>query len=180
MPQSSANPLSHIIFLSRWLQVPLYLGLIFAQAVYTYRFVLEVWDLVMHGAGRPESEVMMAVLSLIDVVMISNLLIMVIIGGYETFVSKLRIEGHPDRPEWLDRANTSTLKIKLSLSLITISSIHLLQTFINVDQQSDRSIQWQIVIYIAFVVSALVMAWTDQISHATHPAGGSRYKAGDA
>lgn len=170
------NALPRIIFMSRWLQVPLYLGLIFAQALYAYRFILEVYDLVMHGAGRPESEVMMAVLGLIDIVMISNLLIMVIVGGYETFVSKLRIEDHPDRPEWLDRANTSTLKIKLSLSLITISSIHLLQTFINVDQQSDRSIQWQVIIFVVFVVSAFVMAWTDQVSHATHPAGGTRRK----
>ena len=117
----TTNPLPQIIFLSRWLQVPLYLGLIFAQGLYAYRFVLEVYDLIAHGAGRPESEVMLGVLGLIDVVMISNLLIMVIIGGYETFVSKLRLEGHPDRPEWLDRANTSTLKIKLSLSLISIS-----------------------------------------------------------
>ena len=160
-----ANALPQIIFLSRWLQVPLYLGLIFAQGLYTYRFILEVCRLVMHGAEQPETEVMMAVLGLIDVVMISNLLIMVIVGGYETFVSRLGFDNHPDRPEWLDRANTSTLKIKLSLSLITISSIHLLETFINVDQLSDRSIQWQVVIYIAFIISATAMAYIDRLAH---------------
>ena len=159
------NPLPQIIFLSRWLQVPLYIGLIFAQGLYAYRFVLEVYDLIIHGAAQPETEVMMAVLGLIDVVMISNLLIMVIIGGYETFVSRLNLDGHPDKPEWLNRVNTGTLKIKLALSLISISSIHLLETFINVDHLSDHSIQWQVIIHLAFIVSALVMAWIDRISH---------------
>ena len=172
-----ANPLPQIIFLSRWLQVPLYLGLIFAQGLYAYRFVLEVYDLIVNGAAKPETEVMMSVLGLIDVVMISNLLIMVIIGGYETFVSRLRLDGHPDRPEWLDRANASTLKIKLALSLITISSIHLLETFINVEQQSDRSVMWQVLIHLAFIVSALSMAWIDRMSHWTRAANAMRRKS---
>jgi uncharacterized protein (TIGR00645 family) len=174
----TTNPLPQVIFLSRWLQVPLYIGLIFAQGLYAYRFVLEVYDLIAHGAARPEAEVMMGVLGLIDVVMISNLLIMVIIGGYETFVSKLQLEGHPDRPEWLDRANTSTLKIKLSLSLISISSIHLLETFINVDEQSDRSVMWQVIIHIAFIISAMAMAWINHVSHQTsRPVGTMRRKS---
>jgi uncharacterized protein (TIGR00645 family) len=174
---ANKNPLPQVIFLSRWLQVPLYLGLICAQALYTFRFILEVWDLLAHGAQRPEAEVMMSVLGLIDVVMISNLLIMVIVGGYETFVSKLRLEGHPDRPEWLDRANTSTLKIKLSLSLISISSIHLLETFINVDQISDRSVMWQVVIHIAFIISAASMAWIDRMSHMGRLSNAQRRKS---
>jgi len=172
------NPLPRVIFLSRWLQVPLYIGLIFAQGLYTYRFILEVYDLIAHGAGRPENEMMMAVLGLIDVVMISNLLIMVIVGGYETFVSKLRLDGHPDRPEWLDRTNTSALKIKLSLSLITISSIHLLETFINIEQQSDHATMWQVIIHIAFIFSALSMAVIDRLSHAhVRPHGTQRRKS---
>lgn len=162
---SKIKVLPQIIFLSRWLQVPLYIGLIFAQAIYVYRFVIEVYRLTVYGADKPEAEVMMAVLGLIDVVMISNLLIMVIVGGYETFVSRLRLDGHPDRPEWLDRANTSALKIKLSLSLITISSIHLLETFINVEHISDHSVMWQVIIHIAFIFSAGAMAWIDTISH---------------
>jgi len=171
-------PLPKVIFLSRWLQVPLYIGLIFAQALYAYRFVLEVYDLIAHGATRPETEVMMSVLGLIDVVMISNLLIMVIIGGYETFVSRLRLDGHPDRPEWLDRANTSTLKIKLSLSLISISSIHLLETFINIDQQSDHSVMWQVLIHLAFILSAMSMAIIDRLSsHHARPPGTLRRKS---
>jgi uncharacterized protein (TIGR00645 family) len=171
------NPLPRLIFLSRWLQVPLYLGLIFVQAFYTYRFILELCDLIGRGPGRPEAEIMMSVLGLIDVVMISNLLIMVIVGGYETFVSKLRLEGHPDRPEWLDHANTSTLKIKLALSLITISSIHLLETFINIDQVSDRSVMGQIAIHLAFIISALSMAWIDSMSHKGRATGATRRKS---
>ncbi len=159
------GPLPQVIFLSRWLQVPLYVGLIFAQGLYAYRFVLEVYDLILTGVSQPETEVMMSVLGLIDVVMISNLLIMVIIGGYETFVSRLNLDGHPDKPEWLNRVNTGTLKIKLALSLISISSIHLLETFINVEHQSDHAIMWQVIIHLAFIVSALVMAFIDRISH---------------
>jgi uncharacterized protein (TIGR00645 family) len=157
--------LPRLIFFSRWLQVPLYLGLIFAQGLYAYRFILEVYDLIAHDAGRPETEVMLSVLGLIDIVMISNLLVMVIIGGYETFVSRVGLENHPDRPEWLNHANASTLKIKLALSLISIASIHLLETFINVGQQDDRSVMWQVVIFFAFIISALCMAWIDRLSH---------------
>jgi uncharacterized protein (TIGR00645 family) len=117
--------------MSRWLQVPLYLGLIVAQGIYVFLFLKEVWHLLSHASGLDEVTVMLAVLGLIDVVMISNLLIMVIVGGYETFVSRLGIEGHPDEPEWLDHVNAGVLKVKLSMALIGISSIHLLKTFIN-------------------------------------------------
>ncbi|MDR3448462.1 MAG: TIGR00645 family protein [Alphaproteobacteria bacterium] len=177
MAPKQENPLGRVIFLSRWLQVPLYLGLIFAQGLYCYRFIIEVADLIMHGVGWPETKVMMAVLGLIDVVMISNLLIMVIIGGYQTFVSRLQLDGHPDRPEWLDRANTSTLKIKLSLSLISISSINLLETFINVAELPDRYILWQVVIHAAFLLSAIAMAYIDKLSHDARSAGAMRRKS---
>ena len=176
MSRKTASYLPDAIFVSRWLQAPLYLGLILIQAFYVYRFFTETFDLLIHGAAKPETEVMMAVLGLIDVVMISNLLTMVIIGGYETFVSRLNLEGHPDRPEWLDYTNSSTLKIKLSLSLITISSVHLLETFINIDMQTDRSIMWQIIIFIAFVVSALAMAAIDRMISHTRPASALRRK----
>ena len=158
---------SRIIFSSRWLQLPLYFGLIVAQGIYAYRFLLEVYALISHGIDldHSENEIMLAVLGLIDIVMISNLLIMVIIGGYETFVSRLRLGNHPDRPEWLERANTITLKVKLSLSLISISSIHLLKSFINIEGQSDRIVAWQVVIHLTFIVSALSMAWIDRMRH---------------
>ncbi len=164
--------LPSLIFMSRWLQVPLYLGLIVAQGIYVFLFLKEVWHLLSHAAELDETNVMLAVLGLIDVVMISNLLIMVIVGGYETFVSRLGVEGHPDEPEWLDHVNAGVLKVKLSMALISISSIHLLKTFINPDQHSTHAILWQVVIHLSFLVSALVMAWVDRLTSSA-PAGHS-------
>jgi len=124
------GPLPSLIFSSRWLQVPLYLGLIVAQGVYVVLFVKELWHLILGATSLGEQDIMLIVLGLIDVVMISNLLMMVIVGGYETFVSRLRLEGHPDQPEWLSHVNASVLKVKLAMAIIGISSIHLLKTFI--------------------------------------------------
>ncbi|ACR29614.1 TIGR00645 family protein [Burkholderia glumae] len=163
------RPLPSLIFMSRWLQVPLYLGLIIAQGIYVYLFLKEVWHLLSHASSLDETNVMLAVLGLIDVVMISNLLIMVIVGGYETFVSRLGVEGHPDEPEWLDHVNAGVLKVKLSMALISISSIHLLKTFIDPDQHSQHAIMWQVLIHLSFLVSALVMAWVDRLTTHTHP-----------
>jgi uncharacterized protein (TIGR00645 family) len=177
--------LASFIFLSRWLQAPLYLGLIIAQAVYVYRFLLELWHLIafsLLGHAAPasvptdttdaETVVMLTVLGLIDVVMIANLLIMVIVGGYETFVSRLRLEGHPDQPEWLSHVNAGILKVKLATALIGISSIHLLKTFINAAKHEESMMLWQVVIHVTFVLSALVLAWIDRITFQTakpHP-----------
>ncbi len=159
------HPLARLIFASRWLQVPLYVGLIFVQGLYAYRFVVEIWQLLINATHLTEPEVMLAVLGLIDIVLISNLLVMVIIGGYETFVSRLDLGGHPDEPEWLDRVSTGTLKIKLALSLVSISSIHLLRTFIDTEHQTDHTIMWQVIILLTFIFSALVTAWIDRITH---------------
>ena len=172
------NPLEKFIFLSRWLQAPLYLGLIVAQGVYVYRFLVELWHLIgfalFHHAApasipanvqETETVVMLSVLGLIDVVMIANLLIMVIIGGYETFVSRLNLEGHPDQPEWLSHVNAGVLKVKLAMALIGISSIHLLKTFINAEHNDQKTMLWQVVIHVVFVFSAFMLAWTDRLSH---------------
>jgi uncharacterized protein (TIGR00645 family) len=126
----SLGPLPTLIFSSRWLQLPLYLGLIVAQGVYVILFVKDLWHLIVGATSLNEQEIMLIVLGLIDVVMISNLLMMVIVGGYETFVSRLRLENHPDQPEWLSHVNASVLKVKLAMAIIGISSIHLLKTFI--------------------------------------------------
>ncbi len=155
--------MAQLIFWSRWLQAPLYLGLIVAQGVYVYHFMVELTHLVSDVNELGETGIMLMVLGLIDVVMIANLLIMVIIGGYETFVSRLNITEHPDQPEWLSHVNAATMKIKLSMALIGISSIHLLKTFINADQISNSTIQWQVIIHITFIVSAIAMAYTDRI-----------------
>jgi uncharacterized protein (TIGR00645 family) len=157
------KPMEAFIFWSRWLQAPLYLGLIVAQGVYVYQFMHELVLLVSKAGSLSENEVMLIVLGLIDVVMIANLLVMVIIGGYETFVSKLDLEGNPDQPEWLSHVNAGVLKVKLAVALISISSIHLLRTFINADQVADRVVIAQIAIHGSFLISALAIAWTDKV-----------------
>jgi len=179
------KPLPNLIFMSRWLQLPLYLGLIVAQAVYVWVFWQELYHLVLatmgnadslihvldavtvEGATRPakpnETVLMLVVLGLIDVVMISNLLIMVIVGGYETFISKMGLEGHPDQPEWLSSVNASVLKVKLATAIIGISSIHLLKTFINAQHYDDKVIIAQVAIHITFLVSALAIAGADRL-----------------
>jgi uncharacterized protein (TIGR00645 family) len=179
------TPLNNLIFMSRWLQLPLYLGLILAQCVYVFHFWVELKDLIgaamgneaslqhifdavtVPGAERPaklnEATIMLVVLGLIDVVMISNLLIMVIVGGYETFVSRMHLEGHPDQPEWLSHVNASVLKTKLAMAIIGISSIHLLKTFINANAYTEKVLISQTVIHIVFLFSALAIAYTDRI-----------------
>jgi uncharacterized protein (TIGR00645 family) len=184
-PISPLRPLPNLIFASRWLQLPLYLGLIAAQAVYVVHFLLELWHLVEAAAGSQtalqqlissigyrvttqatslnETIIMLVVLALIDVVMISNLLIMVIVGGYETFISRMNLEGHPDQPEWLSHVNASVLKVKLATAIIGISSIHLLKTFINAENYSDKVLIAQTVIHITFLLSAMAIAFTDRL-----------------
>ncbi|MGE0850369.1 MAG: TIGR00645 family protein [Hyphomicrobiaceae bacterium] len=162
--------LATFIFGSRWLQVPLYLGLIVAQCVYVVLFLKELWHLMLHATTFSEQQIMLLVLALIDVVMISNLLVMVIVGGYETFVSRLRLEGHPDQPEWLDHVNASVLKIKLAMAIIGISSIHLLKTFIEAgtlglegSRYTQAGVMWQTIIHITFILSAVGIAYVDRL-----------------
>ncbi len=155
--------MTNILFGSRWLQLPLYLGLIVAQAVYVYFFGLELVHLVGKAAHLVEADIMLIVLGLIDVVMISNLLIMVIVGGYETFVSRLNLEGHPDEPDWLSHVNANLLKVKLATAIIGISSIHLLKTFINAENLSDNVLIAQTVIHMTFVLSAVAIAYIDKL-----------------
>jgi uncharacterized protein (TIGR00645 family) len=175
-----------LIFSSRWLQLPLYLGLIVAQCAYVFLFLKELTHLVIDVRSMTEQDIMLLVLGLIDVVMISNLLVMVIVGGYETFVSRLRLNGHPDQPEWLSHVNATVLKVKLAMAIIGISSIHLLKTFIeagNIDvpcdqlrllyDQSEKAkpficpkitangVMWQTIIHISFILSAIGIAYTD-------------------
>ena len=171
-PLASRNVLGSVIFMSRWLQAPLYLGLIVAQGVYVYQFMLELWHLVSSASRLTENELMLIVLGLIDVVMIANLLIMVIVGGYETFVSRLNLQSHPDEPEWLSHVNAGVLKVKLATALIGISSIHLLQTFINAENKTPTVITAQVVIHLTFVASAFMMAWTDRIASTTRAVTG--------
>jgi len=184
------RPLPSLIFASRWLQLPLYLGLIVAQAIYVWLFWQELYYLLLatfgdgyalthvldsvtvEGGARPakpnETVIMLVVLGLIDVVMISNLLIMVIVGGYETFVSRMNLEGHPDQPEWLSHVNASVLKVKLATAIIGISSIHLLKTFINAAAYDEKTIYAQVGIHLTFLLSAMAVAAADRIIPAAH------------
>jgi uncharacterized protein (TIGR00645 family) len=181
---SQLRPLPQLIFGSRWLQLPLYLGLIAAQGVYVVLFLKELWHLLTHATTFTEQQIMLLVLGLIDVVMISNLLVMVIVGGYETFVSRLRLQGHPDQPEWLDHVNASVLKIKLAMAIIGISSIHLLRTFIeagNLGQQGARltesAVLWQTIIHITFILSAIGIAYVDRLGQTLAPHSVKAHKA---
>ena len=192
-PPPRLRPLPRLIFGSRWLQVPLYLGLILAQCVFVVHFCIELAHLLQasfgdghalqvlvqsigyhpapseDGIALPavtslnETVIMLVVLGLIDVVMISNLLIMVTVGGYETFVSRLQLDGHRDQPEWLDHVNASVLKVKLATAIIGISSIHLLRTFINAGAYDTKVLLWQTVIHVAFLASAMALAYTDRL-----------------
>ena len=170
------HPLSWLIFSSRWMQLPLYLGLIVAQVVYVILFLKELWHLILGATSLSEQLIMLAVLGLIDVVMISNLLVMVIVGGYETFVSRLNLQGHPDQPEWLSHVNASVLKVKLAMAIIGISSIHLLKTFIAIGalgtnnpvagsgaNYTEAGVMWQTIIHMIFILSAIGIAWTDSL-----------------
>jgi uncharacterized protein (TIGR00645 family) len=177
------RPLPSLIFGSRWLQLPLYLGLIVAQGVYVVLFLKELWHLILHSVDFTEQQIMLVVLGLIDVVMISNLLVMVIVGGYETFVSRLRLQGHPDQPEWLSHVNASVLKIKLAMAIIGISSIHLLRTFIEAgnlgsgkSNYTEAGIMWQTIIHVVFILSAIGIAAVDRMGQAPGGHGNGRHR----
>ncbi len=170
--------LANLIFSSRWMQLPLYFGLIVAQGVYVILFVKELWHLIHGATSLGEQDIMLIVLGLIDVVMISNLLVMVIVGGYETFVSRLNLKGHPDQPEWLSHVNASVLKVKLAMAIIGISSIHLLKTFIEAgslglegSRTTPTGVMWQTIIHMVFILSAIGIAWTDYLMQQTMKAG---------
>ena len=187
------RPIPSFIFASRWLQLPLYVGLIAAQCVYVFHFLVELTHLVEAVFGSQtalqalvtsigyktdatitslnETVIMLVVLALIDVVMISNLLIMVIVGGYETFVSRMNLEEHPDQPEWLSHVNASVLKVKLATAIIGISSIHLLKTFINAANYDVKVLMWQTIIHVVFLLSALAIAYTDKLMTRTDNSG---------
>ncbi len=165
--RSASNPVEtffeNVVFASRWIQAPLYAGLIVAELLYAYKFLAELWEMVLHIHKMDETVFMLGVLGLIDVTMVANLLTMVVIGGYATFVSKLDLEHHPDRPDWLTHVDPGTIKIKLAASLIGISSIHLLKGFVDVANENPEHLKWKIFIHFTFLASAILLAWTDKL-----------------
>lgn len=157
-----------IIFGSRWLQAPLYTGLIIGGILYSYKFVVELIHLCTSINEITETALMLGVLTLVDITMVANLLIMVIIGGYSTFISRLDIDKHDDKPEWLQKVDSGTLKVKLAGSLVGVSGIHLLQIFINIENKNPEDVKWQIIIHVVFLISTLALAWTERILHHKH------------
>jgi uncharacterized protein (TIGR00645 family) len=179
MLKKAEHALEHLIFWSRWLQAPIYVGLIFAQVLYCYKFAIEVGHLI-GKIQDPEMEFLLAVLTLIDIAMVANLITMVVIGGYATFVSKLDLDKSADKPDWLEHIDPGAIKIKLATSLVGISSIHLLKSFIEVGnpnlvlepgaaKATHTDIMWQVIIHMTFVISTLLLALSEFIMHRRYP-----------
>ncbi|MBX7231835.1 MAG: TIGR00645 family protein [Bdellovibrionales bacterium] len=157
-----------IIFSSRWVQAPIYGGLVIASCLYTYKFIEELIHLCISVGGIKEEVLMLGILTLVDISMVLNLLIMVIVGGYATFVSRIRLENHEDRPDWLEKIDAGTLKVKLAGALVGISGIHLLKSFINITNKDVDQVKWQIVIHVVFLFSTLMLAYTEKVLHFSH------------
>lgn len=157
-----------VIFASRWVQAPLYGGLIVGALLYTYKFLVELIHLCATVNSITEEVLMLGVLTLVDITMVSNLLIMVIIGGYATFVSRIHLDAHEDRPDWLEKIDAGTLKVKLAGSLVGVSGIHLLKSFINIENKGIDQVKWQIIIHVVFLFSTLMLAYTERVLHANH------------
>ena len=169
-PVNSRNAIESMMFASRWLQLPLYIGLIIALGAYIYEFFIhlrEVIELIVITRS-PERHVILEILDLIDIVMVANLLIMVIVGGYESFVSRLDLDDHPDQPEWLAHINSGSLKIKLTISIVTIGAVRLLATFVNAAQIEMETILMQIAIQIVLMATAISIVVVDRLSVKSH------------
>lgn len=152
-----------LIFASRWVQAPVYAGLILGSVLYTYKFLVELIHLTMTVTTIKEEMLMLGILTLVDIAMVLNLLVMVIIGGYATFVSRIHLENHEDRPDWLEKIDAGTLKVKLAGALVGISGIHLLKSFININNKDFEQVKWQIVIHVVFLFSTLMLAYTEKV-----------------
>lgn len=164
MKQKLENFLEGVIFASRWIQMPLYAGLMIAAILYAYKFIVELVHLCLNIQTISEELLMLGILTLVDITMVANLLTMVIIGGYATFVSKIHVDDHVDKPSWLDKMDGGTLKIKMAGSLAVVSAIHLLKTFMNIQNKNPEHVMWQVIIHCVFLLSTLALAFTEKIS----------------
>jgi uncharacterized protein (TIGR00645 family) len=159
--------LESFVFASRWVQAPLYVGLVLAMVVYACIFCSQLVEVCLElrhlGSEHVEEQVMMGVLTLVDITMVANLVVMVVVGGYATFVSRLDLTRHVDRPDWLQKIDAGTMKVKLAGSLVGISAIHLLKSFINIDKVDERQLMWQVIIHGVFLMSGLLLATTERV-----------------
>ena len=155
-----------LLFSSRWLLAPLYLGLAIGLALLLGKFALVAVDLVLHGLSGSEDHLIVGVLGLIDISLTANLVLMVMLSGYDEFVSRLKLDDHPDRPAWMDRVGFKELKLKLMTSIVAISAIHVLEDFMNAPSLADRDLAWRAGLHLLFIISTVLLAVVDRISHA--------------
>jgi uncharacterized protein (TIGR00645 family) len=152
------------LFQSRWLMAPIYVGLIFALVLLLITFARELYHLIVTSLIMQPDQAVLGVLSLIDLSLAGNLVLIVIYSGYENFVSKMDTENHPDHPEWKSSVDFATLKLKLVASIVAISGIHLLKIFMDIEKYDSSHIRWMVVIHLVFVVSGVLLALTDRIA----------------
>ncbi|MHB2166561.1 TIGR00645 family protein [Alsobacter sp. R-9] len=162
--------LEKFLFASRWLLAPFYVSLVVALALLLVKTMQEVWHFILHVGEQGEADVILAVLSLIDLTFTGSLIVIVIFSGYENFVSKIDENEHKDWPEWMGKIDFSGLKLKLLSSIVAISAIQLLKAFMNIKNTSDRDLQWLVIVHLVFVGSGVILALTDKISAETKPA----------
>jgi uncharacterized protein (TIGR00645 family) len=159
------NVTEYLIFASRWIQAPMYLGLVFGTGLYLFKFFEELAIIADGLSEATEVDVMLGILGLIDASMVLNLLVIVIVGGYSIFTSKIDFTGNEDKPQWLDHLDAGRLKIKLASSLASISGVHLLKTFIDIHRQAGKAggqdLMYEIIIHLVFIISALMLAWVE-------------------
>lgn len=157
------------LFASRWLMAPMYIGLAGALAVLMVKFCQGLYEFALHALSATESETILAILSLIDLTLAGNLMLIVIFSGYENFVSKIDVGDHEDQPDWKGKVDFAGLKIKLIASIVAISGIHLLKVFTDIAKYTDRDIMWMVIIHAVFVGSGVLLALMDKI-HGDHEA----------
>lgn len=157
------------LFASRWLMAPMYVGLVGALLVLMGKFLQALVEFALHAPTASESETVLALLSLIDLTLAGNLLLIVVFSGYENFVSKIDVGDHEDQPDWKGKVDFAGLKLKLIASIVAISGIHLLKIFMDIPKFSDRDVMWMVIIHVVFVVSGVLLALMDRIhvQHAT-------------
>lgn len=166
--RKAEHALERVIFGSRWLLAPFYLGLIVCLAVLLVKFVQELVHIVPGVLTMRETDVILAVLTMVDLSLAGNLLLMVIFAGYENFVSRIDVADEKDRPEWMGKVDYSGLKLKLVASIVAISAIHLLKSFMDVSEKTDRELAWLVGIHMAFVISGVLLAWMDKLTASHH------------
>jgi uncharacterized protein (TIGR00645 family) len=157
-----------LIFGSRWLLAPIYVGLVAALVVLVIKFVQHAVELLMHVLTTDGEDTIIGILALIDLALMGSLVLMVMFAGYENFVSKLDLAGHKDKPGWMGHVGFGDLKLKLMASIVAISAIQVLESFMNIDRLSDRTLAWSVGIHMAFVVSGVLLAVMDRLTEKAH------------